>query len=158
MKFLSLFLLVCWHDDVTKCKHFPRYWPFVRGIHRSPVDSPHKRQWHGDLFSLICVWTNGWANNRNTGDLRRHHAHYDVTVMDSNHKVPLAVNKPIMMWIWFTTWYKISGNNRLLLNFSKITNENLNKIGEWLSNQSVIIGEPCFISSNSSLSKGSIEG
>ena len=25
------------HDDVIKWKHFPRYWPFVRGIHRSPV-------------------------------------------------------------------------------------------------------------------------
>ena len=24
-------------DDVIKWKHFPRYWPFVRGIHRSPV-------------------------------------------------------------------------------------------------------------------------
>ena len=24
------------HDDVIKWKHFPRYWPFVRGIHRSP--------------------------------------------------------------------------------------------------------------------------
>ena len=23
------------HDDVIKWKHFPRYWPFVRGIHRS---------------------------------------------------------------------------------------------------------------------------
>ena len=22
------------HDDVIKWKHFPRYWPFVRGIHR----------------------------------------------------------------------------------------------------------------------------
>ena len=30
------------HDDVIKWKHFPRYWPFVRGIHRSPVNSPHK--------------------------------------------------------------------------------------------------------------------
>ena len=26
-----------YHDDVIKWKHFPRYWPFVRGIHRSPV-------------------------------------------------------------------------------------------------------------------------
>ena len=25
------------HDDVTKRKHIPRYWPFVRGIHRSPA-------------------------------------------------------------------------------------------------------------------------
>ena len=32
------------HDDVTKWKHFPRYWPFVRGIHRFPVNSPHKGQ------------------------------------------------------------------------------------------------------------------
>ena len=32
------------HDDVIKWKHFPRYWPFVRGIHRSPVNSAHKGQ------------------------------------------------------------------------------------------------------------------
>ena len=44
------------HDDVIKWKHFPRYWSFVRGIHRSPVYSPHKGQWRGALmFSLICA-------------------------------------------------------------------------------------------------------
>ena len=70
------------HDDVIKWKHFPRYWPFVRGIHRSPVNSPHKGQWRGALmFSLICVWINGWVNNLEAGDLRRHCAHYDVIVM-----------------------------------------------------------------------------
>ena len=48
------------HDDVIKWKHFPRYWPFVQGIHRSPVNSPHKGQWRGALmFSLICAWING---------------------------------------------------------------------------------------------------
>ena len=31
--------------------------------------------------SLICAWTNRWVNNRNAVDLRRHRAHYDVTVM-----------------------------------------------------------------------------
>ena len=66
------------HDDVIKWKLFSRYWPFVRGIHRSPVNSPHKGQWCGALvFSLICAWTNG----RDAGDVRRHGAHYDVTVM-----------------------------------------------------------------------------
>ena len=71
------------HDDVIKWKHFPRYWPFVRGIHRFPVNSPHKGQRRGALmFSLICVWINGWVNDREAGDLRRYHAHYDVTVMD----------------------------------------------------------------------------
>ena len=77
------------HDDVIKWKHFPRYWPFVRGIHRSPVTSPHKGQWRGALmFSLICVWINGWINNRETGDLRRYRALYDVTVM-IRHLTPL---------------------------------------------------------------------
>ena len=70
------------HDDVIKWKHFPRYWPFVRGIHRSPVNSPHKGQWRGALmFSLMCVWINGWVNNREAGDLRHYRAHHDVTVM-----------------------------------------------------------------------------
>ena len=52
------------HDDVVKWKHFPRYWPFVRGIHRSTVNSLHKGQWRGALmFSLICAWINGRVNN-----------------------------------------------------------------------------------------------
>ena len=55
---------------------------FVRGIHRSPVNSPHKEQWCGALmFSLICTWINSWVNNREAGDVRRHRVHYDVIVM-----------------------------------------------------------------------------
>ena len=70
------------HDDVIKWKHFPRYWPFVRGIHWSPVNSPHKGQWRRALmFSLICAWINGWVNNRKAGDFRRHRTHYYVSVM-----------------------------------------------------------------------------
>ena len=70
------------HDDVIKWKHFPRYWPFVRGIHRSLVKSPHKGHWPGALmFSLICAWINGCVNNREVGDLRRYRANYEVTVM-----------------------------------------------------------------------------
>ena len=71
------------HDDVIKWKHFPHYWPFLRGIHRSLVNSPHKGQWRGALmFSLICVWINSWENSRKAGDLRRYGAHYDVIVMN----------------------------------------------------------------------------
>ena len=70
------------HDDVIKWKHFPCYWPFVRGIHRSPVNSPHKGQWRGALmFSLIYARINGWVNNREAGDLRHHRTHHDVIVM-----------------------------------------------------------------------------
>ena len=75
-------IVVTLHDDVIKWKHFPRYWPFVRGIHRSPVNSPHKGQWRGALiFSLIRVGINGWVYNGEAGDLKCYRAHYDVTVM-----------------------------------------------------------------------------
>ena len=36
------------------------------------------------VSSLIYAWINGWVNNREAGDLRRHRAHYDVTVMCSS--------------------------------------------------------------------------
>ena len=69
-----------WRHQMNK---FRRHWPFVRGIHRSPVNSPHKGQWRGALmFSLICAWIYGWVNNRDAGDLRRHRAHYDIIVME----------------------------------------------------------------------------
>ena len=84
------------HDDVIKWKHFPHYWPFVRGIHWSPVNSPHNGHWHGALmFSLICAWLNGWVNNREAGDLRHHRAHYHVAVMtiSSDQQILLEIVK-----------------------------------------------------------------
>ena len=58
----------------------------------SLVNSLHKGQWRGALiFSLVCAWTNGWANNREAGDLRRQRANYDVTV----------VMYVIWVWLWF---------------------------------------------------------
>ena len=49
---------------------------------RWPVNSPHKGQWRGaSMFSLVCAWTNGWVNHRDAGDLKRHRAHYDFTVV-----------------------------------------------------------------------------
>ena len=71
------------HDDVIKWKHFPGYWPFVRGSHRSPVNSPHKGKWRGAvMFSLICAWINRLVNNRKAGVLICVRAHYDAIVMD----------------------------------------------------------------------------
>ena len=53
------------HDKVIKWKHFPCYWAFVRGIHRSPVDFAHKGQWHRALiFFLIGASTNSWVTNK----------------------------------------------------------------------------------------------
>ena len=91
------------HDDVIKWKHFPRYWHFVRGSHRSSVKSPHKGQWRGALmFIWSAPWINGWVKNREAGDLRRHRAHYDVNCFTlrrrfrahimSRYKFPCIVN------------------------------------------------------------------
>ena len=88
------------HDDVIKWKHFSRNWPFVRGIHRSPVNSPHKGQWRGALmFTLICVWINDWVNNREAGDLRRYRSHYDVIVMITIrwYSIPGAGNQYVIL-------------------------------------------------------------
>ena len=102
------------HDDVIKWKHFQHYWPFVRGIHRWPVNSPHKGQWRGALmFSLICAWINAWVNNREAGDLQCHHAHCDVTVMCLSKPMgPSKVNlllcqyKAKLQWKG-TKWHKL---------------------------------------------------
>ena len=98
------------HDDVIKWKHFPRHWPFVRGIHRSPVNSPHKGQWCGALmFSSISVWIKDWVNNREAGDLRRYVAHYDVTVMirgwiNGLWLGPRVVCAFAIQFLWWQKW------------------------------------------------------
>ena len=111
-------IMIC-HDNVIKWKHFPRYWPFVRGIHRSPVNSPHKGQWRGALiFPLICAWINGWVNNRKAGDLRRHHTQYDVIVMQETSnpywgRTHICFSQPCHHWfldsnrrvgVWSLPW------------------------------------------------------
>ena len=63
--------MICSHNEVIKWKHFPCYCPFVQGIHRSPVNFPHKGQWRRALMlSVICVWINDWVNTREAGDFQ----------------------------------------------------------------------------------------
>ena len=65
-----------WMSDYSLCLYL------LFHVHGHPVNSPRKGQWRGALmFSLICAWINAWVNNRETGDLRRHWADYDVSVM-----------------------------------------------------------------------------
>ena len=103
------------HDDVIKWKHFPRYWPFVRGIHWSPVNSSHKDQWRGPLvFSLICTWINYWVNNGEAGDLRRHRAHYNVILMLYKSIYPVLCPKLTLIYSLRglhirITWFSLYG-------------------------------------------------
>ena len=70
------------------------------GEFTGPVISPHKDQWRVALmFSLIWTSTNGWVNNREAGDLRRHRAHSDVIVMFINRFItfnPMRLKGPVL--------------------------------------------------------------
>ena len=108
------------YDDVIKWKYYPRYWPFVRGI-----PPPPQWQWCGALmFSLISAWTNGWANNRDDGDLRRHRPHYDVTLMYEELSTAIeTMKKPkkIMSNLWWSLYLLMAlqcfPNYRSYINF-----------------------------------------
>ena len=84
------------HDDVIRWKQFPHYYLFLRGIHRSPVNFPHKGQWRQTLmFSLIWAWINHWVNNCEAGDLRPSSLrslwrHCDVSI-SQNSEIKFAI-------------------------------------------------------------------
>ena len=58
----SIFILI--HNGLTWWRHQIATFSSLLAL-LPPVNSPHKGQWQGALmFSLICAWTNSWANNR----------------------------------------------------------------------------------------------
>ena len=108
------------HDDVIQWRHFPRYWPFVRGIHRSPVNSPHKGQWRGALmFPLICARINDWVNNGEAGDLRRNRVHYDVIVMCQGCLLATDINWDKVMDKYLQPWLSFKCNYPSMLSFKR---------------------------------------
>ena len=81
--------------------------------HQSPVNSLHKCQWRTALkFSLICAWVNSWVNNCEAGHLRRHRAHYDVSVMD-------CVDSVTQSWAWY--WYQYLCNGKCVFANDMVT-------------------------------------
>ena len=83
----------------------------------------HNCQWRGaSMFSLICDWTNSWVNNGDAGDLRRHHSHYDVTVIRCVYYagIPwLTVNQTVIDFnhtyidLEFEPWTEDTGNGSM---------------------------------------------
>ena len=76
----------CWWRSTTWWRHQMQTFSALLALcgGNSPIigEFPRKGQWRGALiFSLICAWTNGWANHWDASDLRRHRAHYSITVM-----------------------------------------------------------------------------
>ena len=144
------------HDDVTKWKHFPRYWPFVRGIDRSPVNSPPIGQGRGALmFSLICAWINGWVNNREARDLRSYRAHYDVTVIVSCLFV-YFITKSFLTYSFFPPTPALSTISRPLSSYKcPFTPETTNVCSSYNRMRGPSIG--CWFSDRSNCSHWSFE-
>ena len=103
------------HDDSSNRNIFRVTGHLCGGIHWSPVNSPHKGRWHGAvMFTLICARINGWVNNCEAGDLRRHHGHYDVIVMVCTHV------QRIENWYMGTLcWGNVSCSQKRLPSFQK---------------------------------------
>ena len=58
-----------------------------------------QRPWRGVLmFSLMCAWINGWVYNGETGDLIRHRAHFDVTVIMHMADLSLCVLHQLVLF------------------------------------------------------------
>ena len=82
------FVVVCWISSTSflssswwrhQMETFSASLVICAGNSSVPSEFPAQRPvtW---MFSLICVWINGWIDNHEAGDLRRYRAHYDVTV------------------------------------------------------------------------------
>ena len=61
------YMLTSWNGDIFRvtCRWIP--------LHKGQLGEAL-------MYSLIYAWTNRWASNPDAGDLRRHGAHYDVTI------------------------------------------------------------------------------
>ena len=93
-------LIQCVHDDVINWKRFPRYWPFVWEIHRSPVNSPHK----GPVtHTLMLVRITCYTNSRNDRWFETTWRSCDVIVMSSDY---------VTDYVGSTRIISMSGNNR----------------------------------------------
>ena len=110
----------------------------------SPVNSPHKGEWRRALmFSIICVWINGWVNNREAGDLRCDRAHYDVIVMClSCHQLAHCTACPLGLWDEMTTRATILATvapSLKLMNFDAVWCLNVFNIGLNDAEDSVLV-------------------
>ena len=106
------------HDDVIKWKHFPRSWPFVRGIHQSPANSPHKSQWRGNFDVFVDLRLNkrlskqwwGWWFETPSRPLWRHSTVIWSTRIDEGNEVRRLhiVKRMFMIQVNWPTSYTTS--------------------------------------------------
>ena len=88
---LVVYFLYIYHDDVIRWKHSPRYWPFGRELtgDTGHLWIPLTKASDAELWCFL--WSareqTDWVNNPDAGDLRRHRAHYDFTLIFSHMRI-----------------------------------------------------------------------
>ena len=117
---LRLTQIKAWvNGDFIKWKHFPRYWPFERGIHRSLVNSPHKGQWRGALIFFFDLRLNkrlskqpwGWWFETLPRPLWRHSD--EMIISSIARRVCLLIhdtNSKAVHWNrhgWVISWFNV---------------------------------------------------
>ena len=134
---------ICWtkttnvepHDDVIKWKLVTG--PLVWGIHWWPVNSPHKGQWRRALlFSLICTWINGWVNNREAGDLRRHRAHNGTETECCRDHVTETLSSLVAPKIVITTTTGVTNDDKVDI----IDNSKFSVLGKTSKSKMHVVG------------------
>ena len=126
--FSTLLALCAWNSPVTG--EFPSHRPVTRSF---------------DMFSLICVWTNGGVNNLDAGDLRCHRAHYDFIVMCCRKLASKCKCDSFSRQV-FLLQYKRHKNH----NFNKETQSTINSLRP--SDAYICVGKPTIIGSDNGLS------
>ena len=122
------------HDDVIKWKHFPRYWPFLQGIHLPSVNSLHRGQWRGALmFSLICALNKRLSKQSLGWWFETQSAHFAVIVMENwsisnNNESQQAGMMYIMLGIHYTCAFHNRQNVKLC---DHALHYNFNNIWPW---------------------------
>ena len=78
-------------------------------VGNSPVtdEFPAKASDVRALIFFICAWINGWVNDREAGDLRRHRAHYYVILMQNWAVKDIYDNIERLIFILDFDWYLV---------------------------------------------------
>ena len=102
---------------------FSHYWPFVRGMYRSPIDSPHKgRAMRSILLSLLLAWAICWLIRRVANGLRRK-CHVNVITRKYWPQILYDTLAPIVHTLWYgylNVWYRWVSARKTIANALKL--------------------------------------
>ena len=95
----------CRHDDVIKWKHFPGFWPFVKGIHCSMMHPYPQKDNDARLWCFFCCEPVEIPVIRNAMVVMRRHRNILEIFLIQRHSVATANDNSVLMHL--IIWYNI---------------------------------------------------